>query len=220
MKTMTKKFSSLAALKNRARRLLPAAAAVAAMLPLAGCGNISGLIDAHDEFGCGSPGRASCASLSETYAHERAADEAQSKESAKAIIRSRSTEGAAGKGNFENAPKAAAAKEAENTVAKTDESLKTAGVLETQGLTESAAQALARSQKKVDARMRALKARAQTLPARAPEKVVMLWVLPWVDAEGDLHGDSRLWVRVKDALWRIERVRSRAMQSVPSGVEP
>ena len=198
MKTMTKKFSSLAALKNRARRLLPAAAAVAAMLPLAGCGNISGLIDAHDEFGCGSPGRASCASLSETYAHERAA----------------------GKGNFENAPKAAAAKEAENTVAKTDESLKTAGVLETQGLTESAAQALARSQKKVDARMRALKARAQTLPARAPEKVVMLWVLPWVDAEGDLHGDSRLWVRVKDALWRIERVRSRAMQSVPSGVEP
>ena len=100
MKTMTKKFSSLVALKNRARRLLPAAAAVAAMLPLAGCGNISGLIDAHDEFGCGSPGRASCASLSETYAHERAADEAQSKESAKAMIRSRSTEGAAGKGNF------------------------------------------------------------------------------------------------------------------------
>ena len=85
----------------------------------------------------------------------------------------------------------------------------------------SAAHALARAQgKKTDARMRALGDKPKHLPARAPEKVVMLWVLPWVDAEGDLHGDSRVWVRVKDALWRIERVRSRAMRSVPGGVEP
>lgn len=52
-------------------------------------------------------------------------------------------------------------------------------------------------------------------PSRAPERVVMLWILPWVDAEGDLHSDSRVWMRVRDASWRIESVRTRAMQAAP-----
>ena len=43
----------------------------------------------------------------------------------------------------------------------------------------------------------------------------MLWILPWVDAAGDLHSDSRVWMRVRDAAWRIESVRTRAMRVAP-----
>lgn len=53
------------------------------------------------------------------------------------------------------------------------------------------------------------------LTSRAPERLVMLWILPWVDTAGDLHSDSRVWMRVRDAAWKIESVRTRAMQSAP-----
>lgn len=56
---------------------------------------------------------------------------------------------------------------------------------------------------------------AATSAPRAPERLVMLWVLPWVDAEGDLHSQGRVWMRVRDAAWRIESVRSRAMKTAP-----
>ena len=49
----------------------------------------------------------------------------------------------------------------------------------------------------------------------SPERLVMLWILPWVDTAGDLHSDSRVWMRVRDAAWKIESVRTRAMQSAP-----
>lgn len=55
----------------------------------------------------------------------------------------------------------------------------------------------------------------QDLSPRAPERLVMLWILPWVDAAGDLHSDSRVWMRVRDAAWRIESVRTRAMRVAP-----
>lgn len=55
----------------------------------------------------------------------------------------------------------------------------------------------------------------QDLSSRAPERLVMLWILPWVDAAGDLHSDSRVWMRVRDAAWRIESVRTRAMRVAP-----
>ena len=57
--------------------------------------------------------------------------------------------------------------------------------------------------------------RHQGLSSRAPERLVMLWILPWVDAAGDLHSDSRVWMRVRDAAWRIESVRTRAMRVAP-----
>ncbi len=195
---------------------------------LAGCGNISGLIDAHDEFGCGVPGKANCATLSETYAAEHALDEARSRAMAQEALTERAViaqedlphgekEEQGHQKAIPNADSGAASKERAALAAGKVSGL----VRETEGLTMSAAHALARAQgKKTDARMRALGDKPKHLPARAPEKVVMLWVLPWVDAQGDLHGDSRVWVRVKDALWRIERVRSRAMRSVPGGVEP
>ena len=39
-----------------------------------------------------------------------------------------------------------------------------------------------------------------------------LWVLPWVDEDGDLNSETRLWVRVRDARWGIERLRDAAMR--------
>jgi hypothetical protein len=32
-----------------------------------------------------------------------------------------------------------------------------------------------------------------------------------VDAEGDLHGESRVWVRVAEPKWRIESLRRKAL---------
>ena len=46
---------------------------------------------------------------------------------------------------------------------------------------------------------------------RASESVYVLRILPWVDAEGDLHGESRVWVRVAEPKWRIESLRRRAL---------
>jgi len=46
---------------------------------------------------------------------------------------------------------------------------------------------------------------------RASESVYVLRVLPWVDAEGDLHGESRVWVRVAEPKWRIESLRRKAL---------
>lgn len=43
-----------------------------------------------------------------------------------------------------------------------------------------------------------------------------LWVMPWVDADGDFHGASRIWLKVEDARWQLERERSRATASTPA----
>ena len=53
------------------------------------------------------------------------------------------------------------------------------------------------------------------LTSRAPERLVMLRILQWVDTSGDLHSDSSVWMRVRDAAWKIESVRTHAMQSAP-----
>lgn len=60
-----------------------------------------------------------------------------------------------------------------------------------------------------------LNSESMRMHSRLPERVVMLWILPWVDEAGDLHSDSRLWMRVRDAAWRIESVRTRAMRTAP-----
>ena len=66
----------------------------------------------------------------------------------------------------------------------------------------------------------ALKADPVQLRSRAPESLVMLWILPWVDSDGDLHGQNRVWVRVRDARWNVDRVRTRAMQAGRIAIEP
>ena len=88
-----------------------------------------------------------------------------------------------------------------------------------------AADAVARAERqqkaaKIDGRMAALRTRPARISARAPERVLMLWILPWVDDDGDLHDASRVWMRVQDASWRIERVRNRTINGTAPGVEP
>lgn len=47
---------------------------------------------------------------------------------------------------------------------------------------------------------------------RRAEEVVVLTLLPYVDAEGDLHETSRVWMRTHDAGWNIERIRREAVR--------
>lgn len=53
-------------------------------------------------------------------------------------------------------------------------------------------------------------------PRRAAEVVMALWVMPWVDTDGDFHGTSRIWLKVEDAHWQLERERSRETASTPA----
>ena len=53
-------------------------------------------------------------------------------------------------------------------------------------------------------------------PRRAAEVVMALWVMPWVDTDGDFHGTSRIWLKVEDARWQLERERSRETASTPA----
>ena len=53
-------------------------------------------------------------------------------------------------------------------------------------------------------------------PRRAAEVVMALWVMPWVDADGDFHGASRIWLKVEEARWQLERERSRATAETPA----
>ena len=193
----------------RCARLLRAAALVPLLALSAGCTNLTGLIDAHDEFGCGVPGKPNCSTLSETYAAEHAAEEAAASREARAMFESAASAGAK--------PDAKADAEARG---KTDVGA-AAAPAGPAAISNSARRWMARARPRtVNEGLLRAQRMPQQLPARAPERVVMLWILPWVDAQGDLHSDSRVWVRVEDALWRIERVRSRAMQSARPAMEP
>lgn len=73
--------------------------------------------------------------------------------------------------------------------------------------------AKAKRARKTDASLaRVAKTNRTREPARSSEEVMMLWVMPWVDAEGDFHSVSRVWVKVKEARWQIERERTRATE--------
>lgn len=53
---------------------------------------------------------------------------------------------------------------------------------------------------------------------RIGESVIELFILPWVDDQGDLHGLECLMVRVEDARWKIERLRTEAMAGLEGGL--
>ena len=73
--------------------------------------------------------------------------------------------------------------------------------------------AKAKHARKTDAALaRVAKTNRTREPARSSEEVMMLWVMPWVDTEGDFHAVSRVWVKVKEARWQIERERTRATE--------
>lgn len=46
---------------------------------------------------------------------------------------------------------------------------------------------------------------------RRPEEVLVLTILPFVDADGDLHDTQNLWMRTQEAGWYVERLRRDAL---------
>lgn len=231
-------------------RLPLTAAALAVLAFTSGCTNLTGLIDAHDEFGCGKPGKASCATLSQTYEAQHRQSEAELSAQDRALLGISDDESLIARTSKENhRPTTSSAKssiKAEGTTAGDAGSQKagqatgdargsaTRGntVIETLSFESSSSNSSSspssspfakpsmttRSRRINEGVLSTTATRLQ--PARSPERVVMLWVLPWVDEAGDLHSTSRVWVRVKDANWRIERVRSRAIQAERPAVEP
>ena len=159
---------------------------------LSGCTNLSGLSGAMDDFGCPASGGVNCTTVSATYEREHAQDKEQRKIAfADADAHKKSA-----------VPSSVVANEPE-----TDERIRVT--------VESVDHSSASAEDRYRPIRLETKQAVDHLMNRAPERVVMLWILPWVDAAGDLHSDSRVWMRVKDAAWKIESVRTRAMQTAP-----
>lgn len=241
-------------------RLPLAAAALAVLAFTSGCTNLTGLIDAHDEFGCGKPGKASCATLSQTYEAQHRQSEAELSAQDRALLGISDDESLMARTSKENhRPTTSQTSSAETTTSSAKSSIKAEGTTAGDAGSQKAGQATGDSRgsatrgntvietlsfessssnpsssfssspfakPSMTTRSRRINegvlttAATRLQPARSPERVVMLWVLPWVDEAGDLHSTSRVWVRVKDANWRIERVRSRAIEAERPAVEP
>lgn len=154
---------------------------------LSGCTNLTGLSGAMDDFGCPASGGINCTTVSATYEREHAQDN----ENRKIVF----AEPQAIKKESQPQNSAAVEAESDDRIRVTVEPVQPAF---------DVVRPTAQMPHAVD-----------SLVNRAPERVVMLWILPWVDAAGDLHSDSRVWMRVKDAAWKIESVRTRAMQNAP-----
>lgn len=237
-------------------RLPLTAAALAVLAFTSGCTNLTGLIDAHDEFGCGKPGKASCATLSQTYEAQHRQSEAELSAQDRALLGISDDESLIARTSKENhRPTTSQTSSAETTTSSAKSSIKAEGTTAGDAGSQKAGQATGdargsatrgntvietlsvesfssnsssspfakpsmttRSRRINEGVLSTTATRLQ--PARSPERVVMLWVLPWVDEAGDLHSTSRVWVRVKDANWRIERVRSRAIEAERPAVEP
>lgn len=237
-------------------RLPLTAAALAVLAFTSGCTNLTGLIDAHDEFGCGKPGKASCATLSQTYEAQHRQSEAELSAQDRALLGISDDESLMVRTSKENhRPTTSQTGSAETTTSSAKSSIKAEGttagdsgsqkagqatgdarrsatrgntVIETLSVESSSSNPSSSPFAKPSMTTRSRRINEGVLsttatrlqPARSPERVVMLWVLPWVDEAGDLHSTSRVWVRVKDANWRIERVRSRAIEAERPAVEP
>lgn len=170
------------------RRVRALLSALVGGLLITGCaGNLTGLSGAREDFACPMSGGVNCTTVSDTYEREHA-----KRENAEAKTLTAPT------------PQAVVPTAAPLTMTETEGAVRiTAERLGADGLHQASA------------RNRAAATRPAALPGRSPERVVMLWVLPWVDTEGDLHSQSRVWMRVRDALWRIESLRRRAMSEAP-----
>ncbi|MFE8032865.1 TraV family lipoprotein [Thiohalocapsa marina] len=77
------------------------------------------------------------------------------------------------------------------------------------------------------ARARASKAAANTqtsapLPRRAPARIMRLWIAPWEDASGNLHGASHVYTEVQPQRWQLDDPATRSATVVlqPLQIEP
>ena len=200
---------------------------------LTGCGNVTGLMNASSNFGCPVAGGVNCSTLSQTYEREEAKE--KDNETVKAVYEGESLPQREVKIQSIRQPKDALEKEGA-IVETTTVRRYPLNASDSHGVDSTHENASHVIQRKVSARTSGVKKfnetardlkpkRFQTTAgtldrARKHERVVMLWVLPWVDDQGDLHEVSRIWMRIEDAGWKIESVRSRAFEAGLSGVVP
>lgn len=160
-----------------------------------GCSSITGLVDASDKFGCPIENGVRCSSLSQT--HERLHEERRGKESLKV------------------APSAATPSVAPAEKSPLSETPETAVKPVSQSVAENPAPRSGdppKEEKIQETPNPKPESPAMRHTSRVAERVMELWVLPWVDEDGDLNSEMRLWVRVRDARWGIERLRDAAMR--------
>ena len=154
---------------------------------VSGCSSITGLVDASDKFGCPIENGVRCSSLSQT--HERLHEERRGKESLKVAP------SAAEKSPLSETPETAVKPVSQSVAADQARSGNPPKEEKTQETPNPKPESP-----------------AMRHTSRVAERVMELWVLPWVDEDGDLNSETRLWVRVRDARWGIERLRDAAMR--------
>ena len=159
-----------------------------------GCSSITGLVDASDKFGCPIENGVRCSSLSQT--HGRLHEERRGKESLKV------------------APSKTPPPVAPAEKIPLSEMPETAGKPILQSVAADKARSVnpPKEEKTQETPGTFAKTPAPRHTSRVAERVMELWVLPWVDEDGDLNSEMRLWVRVRDARWGIERLRDAAMR--------
>ncbi len=179
--------------------------AALALTTLTGCAaNLSGLIDAHDKFGCPAAGGVNCTTLSQTYERLHAEEDLPIKDTGflKEALQIAADE--------IDEPILSVVKEPlNNPKAKTEPA-----IVETTTVRRIPIEAAHLRPKKVVREMFAspVNRTSDFVPDRASERVMRLWILPWVDAAGDLNASHHVWMRIEDAGWRIESLRNRAIR--------
>lgn len=176
-------------------------------LLLAGCHNLTGLMDAADEFGCPLGAGVSCSTISDTYGRlekEKKAEQ-ERKNTALAGLAALPQE-------REEQPDDAPVPSDKPDKADKDKKSALSG--------EKGRKAQGKAVpggKRIEKRMARLN--EALYPSRAREQVVQIRVLPWVDESGDLHGAQSLWMRVADAHWRVEHLRQRVIDRALSDAD-
>lgn len=170
--------------KNISLRRTASACALAILLPLSGCGSLTGL-DADSDFSCPMKPGVSCRSLSDTYEDSVKGRTPDRIERDKAIEQ-------ASKGLPDISEE------------KSDDKGDAAKVATTEFGQALMAQA-------PDANAKAQPARRDAgTPKRLPEVIVTIWIAPWTDDEGDFHEGERIHARAFDARWAAARRRAEA----------
>ncbi len=191
-------------------------------LSISGCTALTGLIDAADDFGCPLGKGTNCTTLTATHKIvTKELDEKKSEDSLKvappiASVKPVATEVNALKGDLEekDTPKVASQnQDIDKWAAKIEKHLQepanksiSSDPLGRKGFLQANSNSHWRNTNGAKARM--------------PERVMFLWVLPWVDTDGDLHGESRLWVKVREAKWGVEKLRLEAMNRGAPEIAP
>ena len=185
-------------------------------LSLTGCTALTGLIDAADDFGCPMGKGTNCTTLTATHKKvTKALDDKKSEGSLKVAPPVKKEEVTP---NLSNEAQAISLEEdgakAPNVVSSEKDAPKALSDVETR-LNALAHKPLVSNpigrKGLVKGNSNAHWRNTNGAKARMPERVMFLWVLPWVDTDGDLHGESRLWVKVRDAKWGVEKLRLEAM---------